>query len=312
MRGIAVLAALVACSGSDIPPGEIADAPRASTESRQTRDASRILFGDLHVHTSYSIDAYLYGLPLFGSEGVHPPADACDFARHCAGLDFFALTDHAEALTPERWEASLDSLRACEDRGQRSGDVIPLAGFEWTQVGLTPETHFGHKNVIYPSLEPASLPRRPISALEDGFASRARFMGLARIGEAVLAPFSTPYADFLWWLRRIIEIPVCDSNTHTNDLPSDCHESAPTAEALFRKLDESGIPSLVIPHGLAWGIHAPSGARMDVQLTAARHDPGRQRLIEVYSGHGTGERYRADIAEAETRDRGRHLPSADA
>jgi len=31
---------------------------------------------------------------------VHPPADACDFARFCSQLDFYALTDHAEALNP--------------------------------------------------------------------------------------------------------------------------------------------------------------------------------------------------------------------
>ena len=80
------------------------------------------------------------------------------------------------------------------------------------------------------------------------------------------------------------------------ELPADCRESAATPAELFRKLDEWGFASLVIPHGLAWGIHAPPGARLDNQLSPAQHDPAKQRLIEISSGHGNGEQYR-DFAE---------------
>jgi hypothetical protein len=54
------------------------------------------------------------------------------------------------------------------------------------------------------------------------------------------------------------------------------------------------VASLVIPHGLAWGIHAPPGADFRSQLRRAQHDPARERLVEVMSGHGNGEEYRAE------------------
>ena len=71
----------------------------------------QILFGDLHVHTTFSADAFLMALPIQQGEGVHPIADACDYARYCSALDFWAITDHAEALTPRRWEETIDPIR---------------------------------------------------------------------------------------------------------------------------------------------------------------------------------------------------------
>jgi hypothetical protein len=261
----------------------------------------RILFGDLHVHTTYSIDAFLYGLPLFGGEGVHPPADACDFARWCAGLDFFSLNDHAEGLTGERWRQSIESLRECNARAgdPESPDLVAFVGYEWTQTGTTPETHFGHKNVIFPGLADDELPARPISALADDVMSRARFLWLARGVEAVLGLGGSPYADFLWWIRQLADTPMCVHGVDTRELPADCQENAPTPAALFEKLAQWGGESLVIPHGLVWGIHAPPGASLDAQLGRDHHDPERQRLIEVYSGHGAAERYDPGAARAD-------------
>ena len=118
----------------------------------------QILFGDFHVHTTFSTDAFWWSLPILGGEGVHPMADACDYARYCSSIDFWAITDHAEASTPRKWQETKDSIRQCSFRnGKETNDVIPFVGFEWTQVGPTPEEHYGHKNVIFKDLEESKL-----------------------------------------------------------------------------------------------------------------------------------------------------------
>jgi len=57
---------------------------RSAAQRRAAREAGvpkpdQILFGDLHVHTTFSPDAFMSALPLVGGDGAHPISDACDF-----------------------------------------------------------------------------------------------------------------------------------------------------------------------------------------------------------------------------------------
>ena len=70
---------------------------KISKQALVSKKSKQILFGDTHVHTTYSTDAFLWSLPVFNGEGPHPISDACDYARFCAALDFWVTTDHAEA-----------------------------------------------------------------------------------------------------------------------------------------------------------------------------------------------------------------------
>jgi hypothetical protein len=309
------LVACLACRGDEPDPGRIqgarrpdarrhalagaeAEAGRALAARAGTPAGKRILFGDLHVHTTYSLDAFVYALPIFAGEGAHPPADACDFARYCSQLDFFSLNDHAEALTPAMWRTTKQSLRECNERAgdPADPDLVAFVGWEWTQVGATPETHYGHKNVIFPGLAENELPRRPISALAHDVMKRAQALWFLPALQPLRYVGLEPYADFFWLVEQLASLRSCERGIDTRELPDDCRENAPTPAELFEKLAQWGFETIVIPHGLAWGVHAPQGGKLDVQLSRAQHDPERQILIETFSGHGNSEEFR-DVPE---------------
>jgi hypothetical protein len=252
-----------------------------------------VLFGDLHVHTSYSWDGFLGALPIVGGEGAHPPSDACDFARHCSGLDFFALTDHAESMLPDRWRASKESVRACNARAGdgRDPDLVAFMGFEWSQAGLTPETHFGHRCVVFRDDAEERLPSRPISAVDraERYQRMRRLFGRLRW----LSPWSfgstTAYLDFL---DRLTARASCPEGVDVRALPPDCQEVAPTPRELHAKLDAWGFDALTIPHGTTWGSYTPAGATIDKHLDPLEYDGARMRLVEIMSGHGNSEEFR--------------------
>jgi hypothetical protein len=327
------LALLTLCSCVDAPrgAGEIEGERRsaatidgrlaAQEATRDELDAAhshkQILFGDLHVHSTFSVDAFMYSLPLFNGEGAHPPADACDFARYCSGLDFFSINDHAEGLSHPLWRETIESIRRCNELAgdPDNPDLVAFVGWEWTQTSTVPEQHYGHKNVIFPGLADDQLPARPISSIAISTYEQTpppRFVMRGAAG--LIRLFGYPeYADVLSFIATLADYPDCDLDTASPDLPPDCRESAATPAELFRKLDEWSLETLVIPHGLAWGVHAPPGARLDNQLAGAMHDPDKQRLIEISSGHGNSEEYRtfAEFAVDETGNRICPQPTAD-
>ena len=282
--------------------GEPVTATRPQSErdaaSRAFREAAtaigvwrpkQILFGDLHVHTTFSLDAFLFSIPPIGSEGAHPPADACDFARHCSALDFWSINDHAEAITPAHWRETVESIRECNAVAgdPANPDTVAFLGWEWTQVGTTPADHYGHKNVVLRETDEGRIPRRPISA--------GRFVtGQTRVyGRGLFALLAGDRMhDFARYSAEREAAPRCDPDERVHDLPNDCMESAQTPEVLYRKLREWGFDALVIPHGTTWGFYTPPGSSWDKQLVGAQHDPELQRLVEVYSGHGDSEVYR--------------------
>jgi len=259
-------------------------------------EPAEVLFGDLHVHTTFSTDAFGWSLPLMHGEGAHPPAEACDFARFCSDLDFFAITDHAESLTQRRWSETKQSIRECNAAAGDPAhpDVVAYTGFEWTQVGLTRETHYGHRNVVFRDDADDKLPARAIAA-GGRFAGLLRGPSLDPSQIAVLLndlAHRQAYLDWTLFQSENRAMERCATGVDVRKLPLDCQEAAETPQELFEKLAQWGFPVHAIPHGTTWGMYTPPGVDWTKQLTRQMTDPERQRLIEVYSGHGNSEEYR--------------------
>jgi hypothetical protein len=277
----------------------VAEAERAAARAVAPPDAPaerQILFGDLHVHSIFSTDANLMSLPMMQGDGPHPPADACDFARYCSRLDFFSMNDHAEALTPQRWELTRESIRQCNALTDPANpDMVAFLGYEWTQSAQVDATkHYGHKNVVFRDTEEGKVPVRPIAAISEGLGVEAFVPPLRqRVGLPLLDPANMqPYLDFNRFGVEMLEVPACPGGVNTRELPADCREGASTPAELFRKLDEGGYASIVIPHGNTWGLYTAKNATWDKQLVGEMQDAKRQFLVEVYSGHGNSEEYR--------------------
>jgi hypothetical protein len=285
--------------------GEIVSDPRPQTKENLMN--KQIFFGDLHVHTTFSSDAFFFSLPLLQGEGAHPPADACNFARFCSALDFFSITDHAEGITQSMWDQTIEATKNCNAVSSNTDtDLIAFAGWEWTQmVGESgnPENHYGHKNIILRNLN--NLPKAPIGA---------GLGGMDMILKSPITPSLLLVADFppeqidfnfLKYRDETYSIPFCSEIDGNKVKGLECKEEASTPKELFNRLDELNLDALVIPHGTAWGIHAPANSTMRSQLQE-QHDPEKQRLFEVYSGHGNSEVYR-DIKHVIKTDDGQNI-----
>jgi hypothetical protein len=124
----------------------------------------RLLWGDPHAHTNLSHDGCEDPEALCGPRGDLPGADAFALAAE-NGLDFAALTDHAEFSAWSRVDPPVtvdireETLRLAA--AQDGGGPIPLVGFEWTgeyrawDAALGAEVQAGgHRTVLFDSIDP--------------------------------------------------------------------------------------------------------------------------------------------------------------
>ncbi len=239
------------------PAGGGRAGPADRTQRRRGRSADGVHqacdVGDFHVHTTYSTDAFLWSLPMAGGRGVHPIGDACDYARYCSGLDFWAITDHAAASTPRRWDETKASVRQCQALAgdPEQPDLVSFPGFEWTQVGRLPTNHYGHKNVIFRDLDDDKVAKRPIAA--GGLTTQVLRTELDAFPPALVITEREKimrYLDFNAFLAEVRSVPECDANTPSSELPASCYESAATP-------GELPVPVIRLPGLVAYSSPKP-------------------------------------------------------
>ena len=267
--------------------------------SKRISSSKEILFGDLHVHSTYSTDANLWSLPIqYGrNEGAHPVSDACDYARFCSSVDFWSINDHAEATTPRKWKSTKDSIRACNavSTDTSNQDMVTFLGWEWTQAATNRNEHYGHKNIVLLEENDEKVPLRPIASTGTGadfIRGRVPLFNISGESTKLVSKKKDiqRIANFSAFNDEYKTIPNCDGDESLWD--ENCYEDASTPSELFSKLEALNTEHIVIPHGNAWGIYTPPGQSWDNQLSKVNPSENRELLIEVMSGHGNSEEYR--------------------
>lgn len=275
-----------------IQPAVQQSRPISAPSDLAVSNKSQILFGDLHVHTSFSLDTAIFDTPAVKDMPYSTPSDACDFARYCSALDFWSINDHAEGLSTEHWQATRESIRQCNAPTSRQNpDMVAFLGWEWTQQKNSPDAHYGHKNVILKDIDDALVPVRPIASADSFWRKLGDLPAVAR---GFLLMFlskldSDGYENFAQHLAATARMQDCGKGD-VRSLDDNCYEQAATPSELFSKLDEWGFDAMVIPHGLAWGTTNPVGADFALQMNELSDK--YQRLLEVNSGHGNSEVYK--------------------
>ena len=159
----AVLFALVGCQRSDnqpaatVPAAATASAPTPTVEQLEAAVTENPLkdayFGETHVHTSYSLDAYIGGARITPDE-AYKFAQGADVVvngqKHNIGrpLDWVAVSDHAEFIG-EMYSTQvpgakgsdnpmLEELRNLEERGRAAG-LVPEVCCRTTTAARHPD-----------------------------------------------------------------------------------------------------------------------------------------------------------------------------
>ena len=291
--------ALVACSTEDavvpVAAPTIDTSAEVSLISNPDRDA---YFGDLHIHTRNSVDAYMFGARV-------TPEDAYRFARgeaisHPGGydiqlagppLDFLAVTDHAEYLGIMPAMADPESYLSKH----------PIA------VAMFTAENRAEILAAFRILSASMISGEPIDEINDQELINSVWADTIAAAEAYYEPGRmTTFAGFEYSvgvdLDRDIDTPDI-ATLHRNvifkgEAPDQVFSALDSidSEDLWDWMDDlrvGGVEALAIPHnsnissGLAFDLKRFSGASMDA--TYAEQRMRNEPLVEITQVKGTSE-----------------------
>jgi len=285
----AVPIALTVLSAPAVLSAQAALSAPAETCGR-TDGEPQLLWGDLHVHTSLSLDAYAFG-------SIATPADAYRFARGESltldtgetvsierPLDFAAVTEHA---------ATLDLMHTCVD--PLNSDLAYCRTIRDLRQQRIPRDIFNNYLLPIVSLTP---PTRP-EICDEVDCDAARKSQWQRIQEAandanepcefttLIGYEWTPSPGGRHWHRNVIY--------RTSNVPDQVFDyvSYPEVGQLWQMLDkhcraEDGCEAMAIPHNINWA----DGGTFEVEdesPTLRNLRRQYERLAEIHQEKGSSE-----------------------
>ena len=265
---------------------------QAATCNGTVSGEKTVFWGDLHVHTAYSLDAYSFGT-------LQTPADAYAFAKGSEltmadgsraklnrPLDFAAVTDHAE------W---FDFLYLCTDPGMSDHpdcrnlreNASPTGGLELFRQYVVPSITLSAPEVLGPC-------RNNASTCQSAYLSQ--WQRVQRQAEAANDPCQfTSFIGYEWSATKNFR------HTHRNVIfasarvPNEAFDYIryPGLQQLFEQIDqhcrlEDGCDAITIPHNTNMG----DGTTFDVEQDTDRQLQLRsrfERLVEVHQEKGNSE-----------------------
>lgn len=293
--------------------GAASPAASADVSSTVSHFATRPLWGDTHLHTSYSFDVYLFGTPASTPEGAYRFARGEAVTSPTTGetwqldrpLDFLVVSDHAEALGAAKLNFEGDETISGTRSGQAmlslatndDGEVTDeglLKAYHWLQVvgtGTEEDTEFG---------------LTPLNLYEDLHAGDKRDAAWFDIIDTA-DRFNTPgeFTAFIGWewtshpgganLHRNILTPA-GADVARTFRPFSQTESARPEDLwawLVKTSEETGADFLAIPHnpnvsdGLMFQFEDSDGNPIDADY--ARRRAQWERIVEMTQIKGDSE-----------------------
>ena len=279
---------LLACDNKKAEVPTVAQPGKSqSTQAAEPRPAPNLLknayFGDLHLHTGYSMDAFAFGTRT-------TPEDSYRYAmgepveyfgkqqKRIASLDFLAVTDHAEYLG------------AVRDTTDPNG---PFAKSEWYTVMTNPDPKVS--GVAFKKLIASLVVNKPLPEFSDPKLLRSTWERYESIADKYNAPGKfTTFVGFEW-----TSAPD-NQNLHRCVIFADKGPTLPfTAfdsvdpEALWRYLEQQrklGLEVIAIPHngnvsnGLMFSAKDMSGKPLTRDYAERRM--ANEPLAEIVQGKG--------------------------
>ncbi len=283
---------LAACGGPTTPsePPAPAPAPEPTAPAPGTPAARKAWFGNVHVHTSYSFDAFTNG-------SVAKPADAYLWAKgkpiagNKAGeqlqigtpLDFYAVSDHAEMMGVFPRMSDPASPLSKHPIAARVLSEDPNVAFQ-AFAGVLSDMSAG-------KVDPA---------FTDPAISRSVWKEIVAAADAYYEPGQfTTFAAFEWTSnpnrRNLHRVVVFRDTTKVPDLAYSSFESE-KPEDLWRWMETqraAGATLLAIPHnanasdGLMFSLQDSDGKPLDAAYATARG--ANEPLVEISQIKGTSE-----------------------